>query len=76
MAVLDKIKSFFKRPKPEALTVKEAADSLKVSRFTVYRWIKKGRLKAIRSDGIYRIEEAALNELLGKSRNEGGGEMR
>ena len=66
MAVLDKIKSFFRRPKPEALTVKEVTERLRVSRFTVYRWIKKGRLKALRSDGTYRIEEAALNELLGR----------
>jgi len=48
------------------LTVKEVAARLKVSRFTVYRWIKKGRLKAIRIDSMLRIEEAAFNELIGK----------
>jgi len=34
------------------LTVKEVAERLRVSRFTVYRWIKDGRLKTIRSGGI------------------------
>ena len=48
------------------LTVKDVADSLKVSRYTVYRWISKGKLKAIRIGGILRIEEEAFNELLRK----------
>ena len=48
------------------LTVKDVADRLNVSTYTVYRWINKGKLKAIRIDGILRIEEEAFNELLGK----------
>jgi len=48
------------------LTVKHVADRLKVSRYTVYRWISKGKLNAIRIDGILRIEEEAFNELLRK----------
>jgi len=54
------------------LTVKEIADRLKVSRFTVYRWIKQGRLKAIRIDGILRIEEEAYNQLIEKGKQKGG----
>jgi len=50
------------------LTVKEVADRLKVSRFTVYRWINKGRLKALRIDGILRVEEEAYNELIEKGK--------
>lgn len=33
---------------PTLLTVREAAVALRVSRPTVYRWIKKGRLQAYR----------------------------
>ena len=54
--------------KAKMLTVKEVADRLKVSRFTVYRWINKGRLKALRIDGILRVEEEAYNELIEKGK--------
>lgn len=50
------------------LTVDEVATRLKVSKFTVYRWIKKGILQAIRIDGVLRIEEKAYEDLLIKGR--------
>jgi len=50
------------------LTVDEVADRLKVSRFTVYRWIKKGVLQAIKIDGVVRVEEVAYEKLLAKGR--------
>ena len=52
------------------LTVKEVAARLKVHPLTVYRWIAKGRLQALRIDGILRIEEEAYNRLLGKAEKE------
>lgn len=50
------------------LTVEEVADRLRVSRFTVYRWIKKGILEAIKIDGAVRVEEEAYEKLLAKGR--------
>jgi len=53
------------------LTVMEVARRLGVSRMTVYRWIKRGKLKALRMDGTIRIEEEALNEFIEKAKERG-----
>src|SRR5688572_19330783 len=46
-------------------TVQEAARALKVSRTTIWRWIKRGHLKAFRlSSGTTRIKREDLEALL------------
>lgn len=44
-----------------ASELKDVADRLNVSRFTVYRWISKGRLKTIRIVGILKELKVAEN---------------
>jgi excisionase family DNA binding protein len=54
------------------LTVQEVADKLKVRRNTVYRWIRAGKLKALKiSGGTVRIDEADLEEFI-KGGNKNG----
>jgi excisionase family DNA binding protein len=38
-------------------TIQEVAINLKVSNRTVYRWIKEGKLKSLKIQGIVRITE-------------------
>jgi excisionase family DNA binding protein len=45
-------------------TLPEVAERLKVSRRTVYRWIKSGELDAYKFANEYRITESALKEFL------------
>ena len=56
------------------LTLPEVAEQLKVSRRTVYRWIKSGGLKAYQFGREYRITESALKDFLEahRFRAEGG----
>jgi excisionase family DNA binding protein len=46
------------------LTLPEVAEQLKVSRRTVYRWIKSGDLDAYQFGREYRITESALKDFL------------
>ena len=45
-------------------TLPEVAERLKVSRRTVYRWIKNGDLNAYQLGREYRITESALKQFL------------
>lgn len=47
----------------EYLTPGEVAEALKVSRQTVHRWIKSGRLEAVKVGDLYRIPVDAVREL-------------
>jgi len=54
-------------PLDNLLTPEQVSKKLKVSIFTVYRWIKSGRLKAIKiTPRVFRIEEKDLKEFLHK----------
>ena len=57
-------------------TLPEVAERLKVSRRTVYRWIKSGELSAYQFGREYRITESALKEFLEahQFRARGGGD--
>ncbi len=57
-------------------TLPEVAERLKVSRRTVYRWIKNGDLKAYQFGREYRITESALKDFLEahQFRARGGGD--
>ena len=46
------------------LTLPEVAERLKVSRRTIYRWIKSGDLDAYQFGREYRITESALKDCL------------
>jgi len=49
-------------------TLSEIAQELRVSKRTVYRWLKSGKLKALRLDGIYRVEEQSYLEFIEEGR--------
>lgn len=46
------------------LTIAEVAEMLRVSRMTVWRWIRSGRLQAYRVGKQYRIPEEAVLAIL------------
>ena len=48
----------------KAYTTDEALEVLKVTRRTLYRYIKAGQIKAIRMGREYRITEDALKDFL------------
>lgn len=48
------------------LTIAEIAQELKVSKRTIFRWIKAGKLKAIKIAGTVRVEEEEYNRLIDK----------
>lgn len=50
------------------LRVQETAKLLKVSKWTIYRWIEEGRLSAVKlGPGSLRVVRASVDELLGKN---------
>jgi len=51
------------------LTVLEVADYLKTTTTTVYRWLKEGKLTAVKIGKEWRIDEALLKSLLSQSNN-------
>lgn len=50
---------------PDMVTVAQFADVANVSRYTVYRLIEDGEIKAVRIRGQYRISREAAREYLG-----------
>ena len=50
---------------PAALSPKQVADALQMSRRQVYRWIKAGSLKSTKIDDTHRIFEHQLAEKIG-----------
>lgn len=48
------------------LTVTEVANKFSVSRQTVLKWIKKGKIKAVKVDKVYRIPKEQINMLISK----------
>jgi excisionase family DNA binding protein len=52
------------------LSVQEVADRLGVSVFTIRRYIRAGKLRAVKLDGVYRLSRDDLGEFL-KSREIG-----
>ena len=50
-----------KQPLPQFLTPEEVADLLRVSRRTVYNWLRAGQLPAIRIGKVWRIRREDLD---------------
>lgn len=48
----------------EFLTPKEVAGILRVSPRTIQRWVKEGKLRAVKVGKLWRIPREALDELL------------
>jgi excisionase family DNA binding protein len=48
----------------EWLTVAEAADYLKISRDTIYRWAKQGKLTLYKLGGLTRLRQSELDALI------------
>lgn len=46
------------------LSVQEVADRLGVSVFTIRRYIRAGKLRAVKLDGVYRLSREDLAEFL------------
>ena len=47
-------------------TIQQVADYLKVSKVSVYNYIKKGLMKPIRFEGSTRISESQIGKFLSK----------
>jgi excisionase family DNA binding protein len=45
-------------------TPEEIADKLKVSAYTVRRWLKNGEIRSIKLRNFWRVPESALEEFL------------
>jgi excisionase family DNA binding protein len=57
---------------PLLLRIQETAKLLKVSKWTVYRWIEEGRLRGTKiGQGSLRVFRASVNELMEKAKVEG-----
>ena len=48
----------------EYYSIQEVADKLKVAYLTVYRWIKAGKLMAVKASKQYRIKKDDINKFL------------
>ena len=46
------------------LTVEEVAELVRVSRMTVYRWVRSGDLPAVRVGRSFRVPEKAVHDYL------------
>lgn len=55
------------RPRLRYLTVAEVAETMRVSRMTVYRLAQSGALPAVRVGRSYRVPEDALEAYLSRS---------
>ena len=52
--------------KTEMYTVQQVMSILQVSNETVYRYIRSGKLQAIRVGGLWRVRKESLDEFLGE----------
>lgn len=50
-------------------TPQEVAKTLKVDVRTIYRWIREGKLNAVKVVDLWRISESELKRLLGEGTN-------
>lgn len=50
------------------ITVDEVAERLKVSRMTIYRYIKSGKIPAYKLDHGLRIKQADIEQFLNKQK--------
>lgn len=53
------------------MTIDEIADYLKVKKRTVYDWVKKGKIPAIKTVGQWRFKREKIDQWL-EAQNQGG----
>ena len=53
----------------ELLTIKQITVILKVSRMTVYRYIKAGKIVAIKAGRDFRVKKSEFDKFLERSKN-------
>lgn len=53
----------------ELLTIVQIAEIMKLSKMTIYRYIKAGKLQAIKAGRDYRIKKVDFDKFLEKSKN-------
>lgn len=53
----------------ELLTVTQVAEVLKVSKMTIYRYIKAGKLVAIKAGRDFRVKQTEFDKFLEKHKN-------
>ncbi|ABY93764.1 DNA binding domain, excisionase family [Thermoanaerobacter pseudethanolicus ATCC 33223] len=53
----------------EYFTVKEVSEKLKLNTMTIYKWIKQGKIRAIKLGDTWRISESELNRILNENKN-------
>ena len=51
-------------PERELLTIEEIADYLRVKKRTVYEWLKKGKIPAIKTVGQWRFKKTEIDKWL------------
>lgn len=56
----------------QLLTIEDVAVKLKVSKRTVYEWIRTGKLEAVKAGSLWRISEQALQDFLVKGNRKEG----
>jgi len=54
-------------------TLAEVAEILKVTRRTLYTYVKEGKLKAVKIGKYWRVSEAALREFISTGTGNGAG---
>ncbi|SFH40392.1 DNA binding domain-containing protein, excisionase family [Desulfotomaculum arcticum] len=55
-------------------TPQEVSDKLKLNVRTLYKWIREGKLNAVKLGDVWRIPESALQEFIKESMENGKGE--
>lgn len=55
--------------KDHLFTIEEVSEKLRVAYLTVYRWIKAGKLEALKAGRQYRITQQALDRFLNQNNN-------
>ena len=48
----------------ELMTIGEVAEYLRVKKRTVYEWVKKGKIPAIKTVGLWRFKKSQINTWL------------
>lgn len=54
--------------KDQYYSIEEVAKMLKVAYLTVYRWVRSGKLKAVKAGKQYRIERLELDRFMKKQK--------
>jgi len=54
----------FKNPNAQLMTIEEVAEYLRVKKRTIYEWVKKGKIPAIKTVGQWRFKREKIDAWL------------